>query len=323
MDEKHILTPSPRCALYLAPLRGVTDALFRLTFERYFGAFDFLLAPFIPTLKGVAVAPSHIRDVTAESNDRHRLIPQIIGNNPDQFLTLCEHLGLLGYHHINWNLGCPHTPITRKKRGSGLLPHPELVAAFLQQVIPRLPPTTQLSVKVRLGLEQKSDLGKIIPVLNAFPLAEVTIHPRTGAQQYRGSADLDAFEEYFGLIAHPVVYNGDIFSLDDFLRVQRRFPTVNKWMIGRGIITNPFLLASIKAGSIVTPDLSLFGAFHDELFAKNSELLQGQSHLLGKMKEFWGYAANLFPESGKLLKSIQRCVYVDRYIDIVKRATLL
>ena len=39
----------------------------------------------------------------------------------------------LGYEEVNWNLGCPHKPVRKKQRGSGLLPHPERVDALLAQ----------------------------------------------------------------------------------------------------------------------------------------------------------------------------------------------
>ncbi|HEX2958704.1 MAG TPA: tRNA-dihydrouridine synthase, partial [Chitinispirillaceae bacterium] len=76
--------------IYLAPLRGVTDSIFRNVFEQYFGTFDYLLTPFIPTVKGDIVNPSHLRDVAVERNDVKRVIPQIIGNDPAQFVVLAN-----------------------------------------------------------------------------------------------------------------------------------------------------------------------------------------------------------------------------------------
>ncbi|MBN1577630.1 MAG: tRNA-dihydrouridine synthase family protein [Chitinispirillaceae bacterium] len=297
--------------LFLAPLRGVTDHIFRAAFERCFGRFDYMLTPFITTVKGRGIAPSHIKDVTGEENDRLRLIPQILGNDPDDFLLLARHLHALGYQSINWNLGCPHPQVTRKKRGCGLLPYPEFIARFLERVIPALP--GPLSIKVRLGLDDGDELKRLMPVLNRFPLSNVIIHPRTGRQGYSGSVDLDRFETAADLCRHPVVYNGDIASIDDFRDRRGRFPQISRWMIGRGVARNPFLLESIRNGHNRHVDYIVLRDFHDELFARNGVLLHGPAHLLGRMKEFWAYFSGNFQKSHDVLMSIQRCITIEMY----------
>lgn len=300
-----------RHTFYLAPLRGVTDHIFRTAYERCFGAFDFLLAPFIPSTRGTEVKPSHVRDVAWEDNDRRRLIPQILGNRPDEFTVMARHMVSLGYRAVNWNLGCPHPQVTRKKRGSGLLPHPDLIERFLESVLPGL--ECALSVKVRLGYEDSRDLERLMPVFNAFPLAEVMIHPRTAVQMYGGCVDPDRFAQAAALCRHPVVYNGDIRTLDDFRALRRRFPATERWMIGRGVVYNPFLLSGLRNERLPEKDYSLLRRFHDELFEMNTKHLSGAAHLLGKMKGFWWYFADNFSGSGKTLKKLQRCTAVSQY----------
>ena len=297
--------------LYLAPLRGITDHVFRTTFEQFFGRFDYLMTPFITTVKGREVAESHIKDIIGEENDRKRLIPQILGNDPDDFLLLARHMYRLGYNLINWNLGCPHPQVTRKKRGSGLLSHPDMAARLLDWVIPRLP--CALSAKVRLGMDDTNELERLMPVLNGFPLAEVIIHPRTARQGYAGTVDLERFGETAARCRHPVVYNGDILRLEDFRERRGRFPHIERWMIGRGAVRNPFLLESIRIDRNRWVDFSILRHFHDALFEQNSDLLHGPAHLLGKMKEFWGYFSGIFENSHEVLKTIQRCVTRESY----------
>ncbi|MBN1306700.1 MAG: tRNA-dihydrouridine synthase family protein [Chitinispirillaceae bacterium] len=306
-------------AIYLAPLRGLTDHIFRTAFERRFGRFDYMLAPFITTVRGRNVAPSHIKDVIGDENDRLRLIPQLLGNDPDDFLRLAVHLHAIGYRSINLNLGCPHPPqVTRKKRGCGLLPYPETVGRFLERVLPALP--NPLSIKVRLGLDDGGELERLMPVLNRFPLSEVAVHPRTARQGYRGSVDLDRFETAAALCRHPVVYNGDIASIDDFRNLRRRFPRISRWMIGRGIVRNPFLLQSIRCGRDHHVDYALLRDFHDELFERNRAFLHGPAHLLGKMKGIWAYFSENFKGSRNVLRAIQRCDTMERYCRRVDEA---
>jgi tRNA-dihydrouridine synthase B len=296
---------------YLAPLRGVTDNIFRNAFENHFGKFDFLLAPFIPTVKGSYVNPSHVRDVDPEHNDTNRVIPQIIGNDATDIITLANHMASLGYQSVNLNLGCPHPQITRKKRGSGLLPYPEMIKTLLDKIMSEI--KCSFSVKVRLGLLSADDLDLVIPVLNQFPLAEVIIHPRTGVQMYEGTVDLESFQKYSAMLKSPVTYNGDIWSLDHFKRYSSLFQTTTRWMLGRGVVSNPFLLKELADGAIVKKDISVLKSFHDELFRKSSERLSGPSHLLGKMKEFWSYVANMFSDSKRILKKVQKKTSIIAY----------
>lgn len=288
---------------YLAPLRGITDHIFRNTFERYFGKFDYLLTPFITTVKGDTVKLSHLRDIDPDKNDLNRVIPQIIGNNPDEFLVLASAISDLGYKSVNWNLGCPFPPVTKKKRGSGLLPYPDIIESFLEKVMKTIP--LPLSIKVRNGLNNENDLYKLIPVFNSFPLKEIIIHPRTGAQMYSGETNPEIFLKCSNLCTHPVVYNGDIVTEKDFQEKSLLYPEINRWMLGRGIVKNPFLLQFLRKKEFKI-DLEVLKRFHDEIYCLNSSILSGQAHILGRMKELWVYLSESFIENQKYLKKILR-----------------
>ncbi len=303
---------------YLAPLRGVTDLIFRTAFERYFGRFDYLLTPFITTVKGREVAPKHLKDIVSTANDRVRVIPQILGNNAEDLQLLVKHIYLLGYPAVNWNLGCPHPVVAKKKRGSGLLPYPEMIDAILDRLVSAF--EGGLSVKVRLGYSDNTELERLLPLLNDYPLTQVVIHPRTGKQAYRGSVDLERFAAAASLCNHPVVYNGDIVSLEGFSALRQQFPTIRHWMIGRGAVHHPQLLASLRRGENVETALEVLRAFHDEIYSENSRVLFGPAHLLGKMKEFWWYFSSNLKNSSEVLKSIQRCSAIDQYCSKVDAA---
>jgi tRNA-dihydrouridine synthase B len=296
---------------YLAPLRGVTDTIFRTAFERYFGKFDYLLTPFITTVKGREVAPKHLKDIAGSENDRARVIPQILGNNAEDLQLLAKHINLLGYPTVNWNLGCPHPVVAKKKRGSGLLPYPEIITAILDRLVPAL--EGRLSVKVRLGYSDTTELERLLPLLNDYPLSQVVIHPRTGKQAYHGTVDLERFAAAASLCKHPVVYNGDIVSLEGFSALRQQFPNIRHWMIGRGAVHHPYLLASLRRGESVETDQVILRSFHDDIYRENSRVLFGPAHLLGKMKEFWWYYSSNFKNGSDVLKSIQHCSAIDQY----------
>ena len=297
--------------LCMAPLRGVTDYIFRNAFTEHFGGFDSAMAPFIPTVRGKIVKQSHIRDILPENNQNLPLIPQLIGKNPEEFVILACQLGDMGYPVINWNLGCPFPQVTHKKRGAGLLPFRDTIAAFLDYVIPRL--NCKLSIKTRLGLTGSDDLPALLPILNGYPLAELIIHPRTAQQMYTGTTDLDAFARVSGLSKHPVMYNGDITTYAGFSRMKQRFPDISSWMIGRGAVINPFLPMEIKNGAGASYDRQRLCSFITALYDSYTTIMDNDVNVLDKMKGIWFYTAELFADSHQILKKIQKSKHLAGY----------
>jgi tRNA-dihydrouridine synthase len=303
-------------ALILAPMRGITTMHYRKAFVQHFQGLDVEMAPFIPTVNAEKINPKLLKDVLPENNSGLPLIPQVIGNNADDFVQMNMALHDLGYDEVNWNLGCPHKPIRKKRRGSGLLPYPDTVDAILDQVCERSP--CKISVKVRLGVSDKSELMKLIPVLNKYPLSEVIIHPRTAEQMYDGVVDLDAFEAAYTNITRPVCYNGDINDLAFYQSVQNRFPSIDRFMLGRGLLANPFLCEVIKSGNPKTENaIERIAAFHHEVVSSYETVLHGDHPVLGKMKEFWTYQATHLSNGRKMFKKLKKAQRLSTYKDIV------
>jgi len=229
--------------LYLAPIRGITDAIYRQTFMRYFGGFDCAVAPFLTTFHGATIKATHLTDLLPENNTLLPVIPQILSKNPDNFIGVAQELYDLGYGTVNWNLGCPYPRVAKKKRGSGLLPFPEEIQTFLDKI--KIIPNS-LSIKLRIGRRNPDEIFDLLPIFNTFPLTEIIIHPRTGEQMYNGSVDLDVFAQCLEKSDHPIVYNGDINDIKTFRALEERFPQIKRWMIGRGALADPFLPEEIK-----------------------------------------------------------------------------
>jgi len=281
--------------LYLAPLHGVTNRIFRKAWFRHFGGIDEALAPFILAVGANGPEGKHFKDLTPEPASVPPvtpvpLVPQILGGDAKSFLATAWILADLGYTEVNWNLGCPFPMVAKKGRGSGLLPHPDRVQAFLDEVCPRLSRAgIALSVKLRLGRKEPGEILALMPRLNAHPLSRIIIHPRVGTQMYRGAVNLDAFACALELSAHRVVYNGDIANRTGFEALRKRFPSIQDWMIGRGAVADPFLPARLKGLGLPADPLAEIRAFHDELYGLYREALCGPGHPLDKMKEIWGY----------------------------------
>ena len=298
---------------YLAPIQGVTDALFRRIHHQHFGGFDAAIAPFINPQRNSTAKEKWLADVLPENNPDLPVIPQVLNTDPEEFITLAHRLQDLGYTHINWNLGCPVAMVAKKKRGSGLLPYPETIVALLEKIVPRL--TARLSIKTRLGYHHRREIATLLPLLDAFPLKEIIIHARLGVQLYRGGVDLEGFALCREFSRHALVYNGDITDVATFKTLSRQFPWVNRWMIGRGILADPFLLQFLRGDAGPPQDrLKRLEEFHSDLYQGYSRRLSGPGHLLGRMKQLWIYLIASFPDQQRLLKKIKRATSVQQYL---------
>jgi tRNA-dihydrouridine synthase B len=303
--------------LYLAPIRGLTDALFRDTLHTHFQGFDAAVTPFINPQRKSLYDDAMIRDVLPQYNEGFPIIPQLLHTDPEAFIVLANRLAGLGYNHINWNLGCPAPMVARKKRGSGLLPYPETIIEILKQVLPRL--DLEVSIKTRLGYHDRSELEILLPQLDRFPLKEIIIHSRLGKQLYKGNTDPDGFAICQKQSRHPLVYNGDITDLATFKALAARFPTVHRWMIGRGALSNPFLAEEIKGFPTDSPEQrkNRLYAFHLDLFNRYQQRLSGSSHILGRVKQLWTYLIFSFPGQKQFEKKILKSGSIEAYSQVV------
>lgn len=299
--------------LSLAPIQGMTTANYRNQFHKIFGGIDTYYTPFITTTHQDKCSKSLFKDADKTHNDSSiDLVPQLLGNCGDDFKAYAKVLVEMGYKTINWNIGCPYPMITKRQRGSGILPYPEMIRSFLDTVCQDK--NYQLSVKMRLGLNSVEEGPKVMAVLNDFQIHEVIIHGRIGAQKYSGTVDLDAFGDLLMMCQHDVVYNGDIFTVEDYHNITKRFTNLKGVMLGRGALNNPFL-PSMICGKVYDEDekYEKLRLFHREIFDDYQAILSGDTHLLHRMKEFWSYTAQPLDPSGKLFKQIKKAKTLPAY----------
>ena len=299
--------------IYFAPLQEYTDFIYRKAHALHFGGIDKYFSPYLLIQKDGSIKKSHLRDTAPENCSGYSLVPQILAGNSSDFLFLANHLEKMGYEEINWNLGCPYPMVTRKGMGSGLLPQPEKIREILDNSIPKL--KCRISVKLRAGLVSMDEIFQVIPVLNDYPMVEIIFHPRIAKQLYSGTPDRDLFEQISGLSSHPLVYNGDLCTVDDFNHAQERFQFDTNWMIGRGLLKNPFLAMEIKGVQLPgrKEKIDLLKHFHDEILTGYTAMLSGQSHLITRMTKFWEYFCFLFPVPHKAFKRVKKSVNMSKY----------
>lgn len=302
---------------YFAPIKGITDRLFRTIYHKHFPYFDAAVAPFINPQRFAGFNDKLLADIIPGTGDEIETIPQLLYNNAEDFINLGRRLEELGYTHINWNLGCPSPMVANKQRGSGLLPHDDRIIELLEAITAEL--DAKLSLKMRLGFKSSDEIRRLLPRLDQFDLKEIIIHPRLGKQLYRGHADRETFAECRHLTTHSLVYNGDIVTKDDFNDLCTKLSDINRWMIGRGALADPFLLADIKGITIALAERkSRIRAFHDDLYGQLKARLSGPGHLLNRMKQIWAYLIESFPEQQKMLKKIRKVSSEEKYAQVVE-----
>ncbi len=289
----------------LAPLQGLTDSIFRNTYFNYFEGIDKAYTPYFATSPAAHYRKSLLLKKLDHQCPGMELIPQILSKDVEQTINICHSFEELGYEEVNLNIGCPYPRVHRKMRGSGLLPHPEYLEEYLSKVIENI--HLKFSVKIRLGLKNTNEIDALIPIFNKLNLSEVIIHPRTASQLYEGSINYEKFQEAASKIKHKVVYNGDINTPEDFYRVKNQNPNITEYMLGRGILRDPFLPMKIK--SIELPDKEkqkvILKTFIDELYRNFCKKRRNSDSFPSVMKEFWLYLSHSFEYSEEIFNKIK------------------
>ena len=109
----------------------------------------------------------------------------------------------------------------------------------------------------------------------------------------------------------PVIYNGDLFCVEDVEAFQKRFPQTDGLMLGRGVLSNPALLRQLLGGPALSA--SELEEFLGRLADEYGHVLSGERDVLFKMKELWFYLIRLFPDSSRQLKQIRKAQRLTEY----------
>jgi len=304
--------------LLSSPLQGFTDFRFRNAFHKYFGGIDTFYSPYIKLNGKLVVKGSYERDILPENNTTLEVIPQIITNDAEEFLFVANYVQQLGYKELNWNLGCPYPMVAKCGMGSGLISN----TSQIEHILKRVHNETDIivSMKMRMGYESPTEILDVFPILEQYPIKNIAIHARIGKQLYKGGVDLDAFQKCLEHSNQKIYYNGDITSVIKFKELQERFPQIDHWMIGRGLIADPFLPSMIKNNTTEYPKnrLEIFEAFHDEIYKEYDAYLSGPTPIRMKMLGFWEYFSESFSNPQKTFKKIKKAGNSKNYEIAVK-----
>ena len=297
-------------------MQGYTDFEYRRIHARHCGGVDTYYTPFIRWEKG-GIREKDIRDIIPENNEGVHLVPQIICADTDEFNRLADTIQEHGYEEMDLNMGCPAPMQTKLMRGSGILPHPTRVSALLKEMERR--PEVRFSAKMRLGLEEKEEWREFSDMLNSSCLKHLTVHPRIGKQMYKGEVDMDAFNEVYSCIHIPIIYNGDVTSMEQVSSLLERYPDLHGIMMGRGLLARPTLAQECLMGKEMPHEqrMSILMQMHEDMLGYCTRKYKVDSQILLHIHAFWEYQESQLER--KTWKKIMKAGNMKNYLEAIRR----
>ena len=219
---------------YLAPMEGLTGYIYRNAYQKYFHEIDRYFTPFITNKKLDFKAQ---KEIDPEHNKGMDVVPQILTNQTEDFISITRQLKKFGYEEVNLNLGCPSGTVVAKNRGSGFLRVPDQLDEFLDTIFTEC--DCRISIKTRVGKDSPQEWEQILAIYEKYPLSELIIHPRIQKDFYKYSPRMEQYEYATKHSHHSLCYNGDIHSVKAYEQLTEQFPMTEKVMLGRGILQDP------------------------------------------------------------------------------------
>ncbi len=234
-----------------APMAGFTNYAFRHIVREFGGAG--LLATEMVSARGFdwldQQEATHPERLWGVKDEPRPLAVQMWDNEPE---VLARVGARLAHEYkvsiVDINFGCPVRQVTEKAHsGSYLLRDPDRMGRIIEQVVKACHPTP-VTAKTRLGCSRdKINICDVAQVVEGAGAAALTVHGRTAADMFRGSADWDLISEIKPVLKKiPLIGNGDLDSAERVVDAFRRY-NVDGVMIARASLNKPWLFAQSAA----------------------------------------------------------------------------
>ncbi len=226
----------------LAPMAGITDKPFRRMMRQFGSQTLFTEMVGVESLHRNHPVTRKMMDIRDEGN----LIVQLVGINPVAMVYAAQMAEANGAVGIDINMGCPVKKLIANGSGAALMKTPDVAARLVSVVAESV--SLPVSVKMRIGWDDTHiNAVSFAQTLVAAGAARLTVHGRTKAQGYAGTADWDIIRQVKAAVSVPVYANGDITDKTsaDTALAQTGADGV---MIGRGALGRPWILQEIESG---------------------------------------------------------------------------
>lgn len=305
--------------IILAPLAGVSDVGFRLIAEKY-GA-DKTFTEMV-SVNALFYDNKKTDDLLFIAENEKNCNIQIFGSKPSVIEKVVKDKinPIEKSKEISFNMGCPVVKITKNGEGSALMAKPKLVEEICKTL--RKSTDKKINIKFRLGIDNDHinylDIGKIAQDTG---IDYVVLHARTKDQMYSGSAKWNHIRTLKENLSIPVIANGDIFSVKDFVEVIDK-TKADGVMLARGAMGNPFLFKEIKdyikTGSYEKPSPTeiidqLIDQYKIELKYKEEKLVVTQ------MRKHLSWYIKGLKNSSKIRDELNKINKIDEVMDELEK----
>lgn len=233
-----------RFPLYLAPMAGVTDLIFRGICKEL-GA-DVMVTEFV-SAEGILQRDDRTRKYTEFTDEQRPVGVQLFGADGAR-------MGDAARKIIDWkrpdfidiNFGCPVNKVVAKNGGSSLLKDCPVLAEVASGVARAVGGEVPVTAKIRIGWDENMiNAVEVAHILEDCGMSAIAVHGRTRAQGYGGVADWEVIDAVANSVSIPVIGNGDIHCGADVVR-RKTETRVSGVMIGRAAMQNPWVFREAK-----------------------------------------------------------------------------
>ena len=228
--------------LALAPMAGITDLPFRLICRRLGCG---MTVSEMVSAKGLLYKNVKTTEMLRIDDGERPTAIQLFGSVPEELAEAARMVEASGADMIDFNMGCPVPKIVNNGEGSALMKQPQLAHDILAAMVKAV--KIPVTVKFRAGWDDSNrNAVEIAKAVEAAGVSAVAVHGRTRQQFYEGKADWGIIAEVKQAVKVPVFGNGDIFTVEDGLRMLAE-TGVDGLMIGRGADGNPWIFRELAA----------------------------------------------------------------------------
>ena len=240
--------------LFLAPMEDITDPSFRHLCKKFEA--DVMYTEFISSDGLIRDGAKSVKKLDIFDYERPMGI-QLYGHIVESMVEATHRAVEAKPEIIDINYGCPVRKIANRGAGAGMLANIPLMMEMTRAIVKASP--IPVTVKTRLGWdEQQKVIVEVAEQLQDLGIAALTIHGRTRAQMYKGSADWTLIGEVKNnpRMKIPVIGNGDITNPMEAREAFEKYG-VDGIMIGRAAVGKPWLFRHVKhylnTGELLAP----------------------------------------------------------------------
>lgn len=290
--------------LVQAPMAGITGRAFRLQAKR-FGAG--LVSTEMVSSHGVHYGNRRTVDMLELIAAEHPVALQIFGDQPEVMAEAAVAAERAGADIIDINMGCPVRKVVKTGAGVALMEDEELAARITAAVARAV--EVPVTVKIRSGVRGKVTAPSLARRLQEAGAAAICIHPRTGEQGRRGSADHTVTKQLIEQLNVPVIASGDIREAAGAEELIRAGAAAV--MVGQAALGNPWIFSELLAGEephrrSIDEVLAEMGRFFAELVMEAGEERAGRA-----MRKFYGWYLKPFKPGSELRDGLRRAAGFD------------